>query len=216
MPTARVTLVLLPALLCDDELYSPQVTALADLAAPIVLTAAQADLAKSAQRILERAPARFALAGTSAGGNLALELLAAAPSRVVGLWLTGVNPGVHADPSGARRLSERVRAGEFDAVVEELTARCIHVSGPRAAEALATVRRMARRFGPELFLRWNDALIERPDRRGALSAFRAPTLSLWGRHNSFVSADRAATLATGMSAARLVVLEDSGHLPTLE
>src|SRR2546425_5722137 len=165
MPAAGVSLVLLPALLCDVELYSLQIAAIADLAEPLVLTAAEADLAKSAQRVLERAPARFALAGTSAGGNLALEVLAAAPARVIGLWLTGVNPGAHADPSGARRLSERVRVGEFDAVVEELAARCIHASGPRAAEALATVRRMAWRFGPEAFLRWNDALIARRDRR---------------------------------------------------
>ncbi|PYM79134.1 MAG: hypothetical protein DME09_21980 [Candidatus Rokuibacteriota bacterium] len=106
-----MSLVLLPALLCDVELYSLQIAAIADLAGPLVLTAAEADLAKFAQRVLERAPARFALAGTSAGGNLALEVLAAAPSRVIGLWLTGVNPGAHADPSGARRLSEGVRAG---------------------------------------------------------------------------------------------------------
>jgi hypothetical protein len=178
MPAARVPLVLLPALLCDDERYSLQVPALADVAAPLVLTAAEADLAESTQRVLKCAPACFALAGTSAGGNLALEVLAAAPSRVIGLWLTGVNPGSHADPRGAGRLSERVRAGEFDAVLE-LAARCIHTSGPRAAEALATVRRMARRFGPEAFLRWNGALIARHDRRDALGAFNAPTLLLW-------------------------------------
>jgi pimeloyl-ACP methyl ester carboxylesterase len=216
MPAARVPLVLLPAVLCDADLYNAQIAALADLAEPLVLTAAEADLAKSAQRVLERAPARFALAGTSAGGNLALEVLAAAPSRVIGLWLTGVNPGSHGDPTGARRRSERVRAGEFDVVVQELAARCIYASGPRATEALATVRRMARGFGPEAFLRWNDALIARPDRRGVLAAFRAVTLLLWGRHDAFVSAARAAALAVEIPAAQLVVLEDSGHFPTLE
>jgi len=81
-PAARGPLVLLPALLCDDDLYSLQIIMLADLAEPIVLTAAETDLPKSAQRVLKRAPARFALAGNFAGGNLALEVLAAAPSRV--------------------------------------------------------------------------------------------------------------------------------------
>jgi len=108
---ARVPLVLLPALLCDADRYRAQTDALGDVADARVIVATESSLARSAQVVLAQAPARFALAGTSAGGNLALEVLAAAPSRVIGLWLTGVNPGAHADPSGARRLSEGVRAG---------------------------------------------------------------------------------------------------------
>ncbi len=216
MPGARVPLVLVPALLCDDELYRAQIDTIGDLAEPTVLTAAEPDLTKSAQRVLERAPARFALAGTSAGANLALEVLAVAPARVVGLGLTGANAGSHADSAGARRLSERVRAGEFDAVVGELAARSIHAGGPRATEALAAVHRMARRFGPQRFLCWNEALFARRDRRDALNAVSVPTLLLWGRHDAFVGVDRAATLSSELSAARLVVLEESGHFPTLE
>jgi acetyl esterase/lipase len=56
---------------------------LSDLADPVVVTMADPDLARSAALVLERAPARFALVGTSAGGNLALEVLAAAPASQV-------------------------------------------------------------------------------------------------------------------------------------
>jgi pimeloyl-ACP methyl ester carboxylesterase len=213
---ARVPLVLLPALLCDAELYRAQVAAIADLAEPLVITVAEPSIEAAAAAVLSRAPERFALAGTSAGGNLALEVLATARSRVLGLWLTGVNPGASGDPAGTRRLSDRVRAGEFDKVVDELAARCIHAGGPRAAEALATLRGMAQRGGPAVFLRQNEAMLTRHDRSAVLDGLAVPTLLLWGRHDQFSSPERASAIASRLRSPQLEVLDDCGHLPTLE
>src|SRR5206468_497536 len=113
----RVPLVLLPALLCDGDLYRAQIDALGDIADARVIVASESSLAKSAQVVLAQAPPRFALGGTSAGGNLALEVLATAPERVVGFWLTGTNAAAHSDPAGARGLSERARGGEIARIV---------------------------------------------------------------------------------------------------
>ena len=206
-------LILLPALLCDAELYRAQVESLDD---PLVFPVAEGRVDEAAQAVLRQAPPRFALGGTSAGGNLALEIVAHAPGRVAGLWLVGSNPGVSADPEGARRQSERARAGEFEAVVDELTARAVHAAGPRGAEAAATFRRMAHRAGPERFVRQNEAMITRRDRWGALAGLRVPTLLLWGRYDQFSSVERAAEIAGRVASGRLIVLEDCGHLPTLE
>jgi len=215
-PPARLPLVLLPALLCDEDLYRAQIDAVADLAAPQVITVAEPSLEAAARLVLRRAPERFALAGTSAGGNLALEVIAAAPSRILGLWLTGVNPGVHGDPAGARRLGDLARAGGFEKVLDELAARCIHDAGARAATALATLRAMARRAGPDVFLRQSEAVITRRDRTGVLETLDVPTLLLWGRHDQFSPPDRAAAIAARLPSAHLEVLDDCGHLPTLE
>ena len=213
---ARVPLVLLPALLCDAELYRAQLDALGDIADARVIVASESSLARSAEVVLAQAPPRFALGGTSAGGNLALEVLATAPERVIGFWLTGANPGAHSDPVAARRLSERVRAGGFDGVLDELTARCIHAAGPRGPQALATLRAMARRAGPDVFLRQNEAVITRADRSGLLKSLAVPTLLLWGRHDEFLAPDRAHAIAAGAPHARVIVIDDCGHLPTLE
>jgi pimeloyl-ACP methyl ester carboxylesterase len=206
-------LLLLPAMLCDAELYREQTER---LRGALIFPVAETSLETSAQSILRQAPPRFALAGTSAGGNLALEILAQAPERVAGLWLMGSNPGLSADPASARRMNERVRGGEFEAVVDELGALAVHADGPRGAEAAATLRRMAHRTGPERFVRQNDAMITRHDRWGALDGLRAPTLLLWGRHDQFASVERAQEIASRVPAARLLVLDDCGHLPTLE
>ena len=208
-----LSFILLPAMLCDAELYRAQVESLGDA---LIFPVAETSLAEAARSVLRQAPSRFALAGTSAGGNLALEIVAHAPERVAGLWLMGANPGPSADPEGARRQSERVRAGEFDAVVDELAARMLHRDGPRSAEAEATFRRMAHRAGPEGFVRQNAAMITRRDRWHALDEVHVPTLLLWGRHDQFSSVERATAIAARVASARLIVLEDCGHLPTLE
>ena len=212
----NLPLVLLPALLCDAELYAAPLTTLTDVADPLVVTMAEADMARAAALVLERAPARFALVGTSAGGNLALEVLAAARARVAGLWLTGVNPGRHADPEGARVMQQRVRAGEFEAVLDVLAARCVHAAGARADEALGVLRAMARRAGPEVFLRQSEAVITRRDRWDVLTGLDVPTLLLWGREDAFANIETARAIAERVRDARLIVLDDCGHLPTLE
>jgi pimeloyl-ACP methyl ester carboxylesterase len=130
----------LPAPLCDAELYSAPLAAVGDLADPLVVTVAEPDLGRAAALVLERAPMRLALVGTSAGGNLALQVLAAGPHRIAGLWLTGVNPGPHADRDGARLMQERVRSGDFEAVLDMLAGRCVQAAGPRADEALGQNR----------------------------------------------------------------------------
>jgi pimeloyl-ACP methyl ester carboxylesterase len=214
--SAALPLVLLPALLCDDELYRAQIADLADVARPTVLSAPAASLAEGAHDVLRRAPERFALAGTSAGGNLALEVVATAPERVAGLWLMGCNAGAHPDPEGAGRFSARARAGQFDDVVEEMIALAVHAEGPRGREAADTLRRMARRFGAEAFARVNDSLRTRPARWDTLEALRGPTLLLWGRQDQFAGVERATAIAARVPSARLVVLEACGHLPTLE
>lgn len=86
-------LVLLPAVLCDEELYRPQAEALAGEASLATLVIAEAGMAESAAAVLREAPPQFVLAGTSYGANLALEVALTAPTRVVGLWLMGCNPG---------------------------------------------------------------------------------------------------------------------------
>jgi pimeloyl-ACP methyl ester carboxylesterase len=181
-----------------------------------VIVASESSLARSARVVLAQAPARFALAGTSAGGNLALEVLATAPERVIGFCLTGSNAPAHGDPAGARRLSERARAGEYERVVDELAAMCIHAAGPRGPEALATLRAMALRAGVEVFLRQNEAVITRADRSSVFKTLSVPTLFLWGRHDRFSPPERAQASAAGVPRARVVVVEDCGHLPTLE
>jgi len=209
-------LVLLPAMLCDEDLYRAQIAALGDLVESLPLVVAEAGMAESAAAVLRRAPARFVLAGTSYGASLALEVAVTAPTRVLGLWLMGCNPGPHGHPEAASRLGGRVEAGEFEAVVEELAQRSVYARGPNGPVAGAAFRRMARRLGPAVFLQQNATLLGRHDRRGNLAGINCPTLLIWGREDDFAEIAHGSLMASWMPRAKLVVLDDCGHLPPIE
>jgi pimeloyl-ACP methyl ester carboxylesterase len=212
----RLTMVFLPAMLCDEELYGPQIEGLRDLVTPVALTVAEPTMAEAANAVLRQAPPRFLLAGTSYGGSLALEVVAKAPSRVLGLWLMGCSPGPHSDPAAARRRNDRVQRGEFDAVVEDLAATITYEGGPHAVDAAGSFRRMAKRAGPTMFLRQNTSLLARPDRRADLARIICPTLLAWGQEDRFAAVEHGREMGARIPGARLVVLARCGHLPTLE
>jgi len=209
-------MVFLPPMLCNDELYRPQIEALRDVVDPMVLTVAETTMAASATAVLEEAPPSFLLVGTSYGGSLALEVVSRAPARVAGLWLMGCSPGPHNDPTAARLRNDRVQRGEFDAVVEELATTIVYEPGLHAIGAATGFRRMAKLAGPGVFLRQNTALLNRHDRRADVARISCPTLVVWGREDRLASVERGAEMGALIPVARFVVLDGCGHLPTLE
>jgi len=100
--------------------------------------------------------------------------------------------------------------------VDELARMCIHTAGPRGLAALATLRAMALRAGVETFLRQNESVIMRADRSVVFKTLRVPTLFLWGRHDRFSPPERAEAYAADVPGAHVAIVEDCGHLPTLE
>ena len=71
MAAARLPLLLLPGLVCDERVYAQVRSWLADVADPVVVDLTGADtMAALADNVLANAPERFALAGLSMGGLL--------------------------------------------------------------------------------------------------------------------------------------------------
>src|SRR5262249_7947107 len=89
------TLLLLPGLLCDEEIWRPQREALGgDYDIRLPRFAGFNRITAMAEHVLSRAPTQFALAGHSMGGRVALEIHRLAPERIGLLMLldTGVAP----------------------------------------------------------------------------------------------------------------------------
>src|SRR5215510_3293062 len=90
---------LLPGLLCDERLWAAQAKALARSARFHTPDLAPFDsIARMADAVLGQAPGRFALAGFSMGGWVALEVVARAPDRVSRLALLSTAPGALLPP----------------------------------------------------------------------------------------------------------------------
>lgn len=215
----RPTLVLLPGLLCDAALWRPQIGALGEEAEILVADLTAHDsMAAMARSVLAMAPPSFALAGLSMGGYVSFEIMRQAPERVTRLALldTAAIPDTPEQTEQRRAFIAMAETGDFKGVTSRLLPRFIHPSR-LADEALAqTIFEMARHVGRTAFIRQQRAIIARPDSRPGLSRITCPTLVLCGRQDELTPLDRAREIATDIPDARLVVIEECGHLATLE
>ncbi len=81
-------MVLIPGLMCDARVWSPQIAALSgDRTLHIPALGAHDTIEALAMTILANAPVRFALAGIGMGGSIALEIVRQSPFRVERLAL---------------------------------------------------------------------------------------------------------------------------------
>ena len=211
-------LVLIPGMMCDARLFAPQVGALSHARAILCAPLLGEAIAEIAAGVLAAAPPRFALAGLSMGGIVAMEVLRRAPERVTHLALMDTNARAESAEVAARREPqiEAVRAGRLEAVMREEMKPNYLAPGPGRGAILDEVMRMAAAQGASAFERQSRALQSRPDAREALRGWPGPALVLCGRHDALCPVFRHEEIAGLLPGAALVVIEEAGHLPTLE
>lgn len=212
-------LVLLPGMMCDARLFGPQIDAFSATCTLHLppLTGAETMTGLAAD-ILQHAPSRFALAGLSMGGIVAMEILALAPDRVTKIALMDTNPLAETPEMQSRRLPQiaRVLAGGLDAVMRDEMKPLYLAQTPHRAEILDLCMRMARALGPQTFASQSRALAARRDQTATLAAFKGPALVLMGEHDIPCPRPRHDLMHALMPQSRLVIINGAGHLPTLE
>jgi len=212
-------LVLLPGMMCDARLFAPQITALATDREVLVPGLTGADsIAALADTVLAAAPPRFALGGLSMGGIVAMEVIARAPERVAGLALMDTNPRAEMPEKQATRAPQiaKVEAGGLATVMRDEMKPSYLADGPRKPEILDLCMGMALDLGPEVFTAQSIALRDRPDYRDALARVTVPTLILCGRLDALCPVTRHEEIHRLVSGSTLEIIENAGHLPTLE
>ncbi|WP_299962911.1 alpha/beta fold hydrolase [uncultured Roseobacter sp.] len=212
-------LVLLPGLMCDARLFGPQIAELsADTAVTIAPVTQGERIEEIASGLLDQLPARFALAGAGLGGMVAMELMRRAPDRVRRLALIGTNPHAETPQAAAARepLIVAARSGRLREIMQDQII-------PRYAggleldpELAALMLDMAEVSGAEVFLRQSRVLQRRRDQQRTLCQCKVPALVLCGAQDALFPVERHSFMAELIPNAQLVVLDGSGHLPTLE
>lgn len=213
------TLFLLPGLLCDAGLWRLQIDALAPEVEIRVPGLAEDDtVGAMAERVLREAPDRFALAGLSMGGYVALEIMAQAPERVERLALidTSARPDTDEQRRRRRGLIQLADLGRFKGVTPRLLPLLVHANRLDDPAVTDTILGMAARIGKDGFIRQQRAILARRDFRPILETIDCPTLVGVGREDQLTPIDRAREIAAGIAGARLTVFEECGHLPPLE
>jgi pimeloyl-ACP methyl ester carboxylesterase len=217
-------LILIPGLLCDAAVWAPQAEALADLARIEVSDPGLIDsLGAMAEAILATAPPRFAVAGHSMGGRVALEVVRRAPERVEALALldTGASPlapGEAGDKetTGRWRLAGIAREQGMRAMAGDWLKIMLYPAHAGNQLLLETIYSMFERKTPETYEAQIRALLARPDARPLLPQISCPTLVLCGREDLWATPPQHQEMAARIPRSRLVVVAECGHMSTLE
>jgi pimeloyl-ACP methyl ester carboxylesterase len=213
------TLILIPGLACTARLFEPQISALSTDRNIVVADHRQDDsMAAIAQRLLRNAPDRFALAGLSMGGYVALEVMRQAPERVSRLALldTTARPDTPETRQNRERQIALAEAGRFEDIFTSLWPRLVHADRQSDKALQEIMFGMMRETGPEAFIRQQRAIMGRPDSRPLLPGTESPTLILVGEGDVITPPEVAREMADLVEWASLTVVPESGHSSTLE
>jgi len=217
-------LLLVPGLLCDDAIWASQAAALADIAlVRVANNGATGSLGALAESIIAHAPPRFALAGHSMGGRIALEVARRVPERLTALALldTGheaVPPGDAGEREAAGRyaLLAMARREGMRAMAQTWVQGMVYPPRLTDAELVEPILQMFERRTPDLFALQIKALLERPDATPVLATLQCPTLVLCGREDAWAPPSRHEAMARMIRHSTLEVIPDCGHMSPLE
>lgn len=211
---------LLPGMACDRRMWRAQ-TAYFGARAQVGELAGAATVAGLAGKLLDAAPDRFALAGLSMGGIVALEICRRAPERLAGLALLDTNPNAESGErrAGRERNLQRLREQgppALETILRELAP--VYLAESRLADQalLDCIVDMGVSLGHDSFVRQNLALRDRPDSVPSLARIRVPTLVLCGVEDRLCPVAFHELMAEAIPNARLKVLDDCGHLSSME
>lgn len=220
----KKSLLLVPGLLCDDAAWAAQVADLADIAAVRVANNGDSDsLGALAETIIAHAPPRFAVAGHSMGGRIALEVARRVPERLIGLALldTGYEP-LAQGPAGEREeagryaLLAKARSEGMRAMARTWVQGMVYVPRLNEAALIEPILDMFQRRSPDLFAMQIKALLDRPDAGPVLPTLMCPTLVLCGREDAWAPPARHAAMAKMIRHSTLEIIPDCGHMSLME
>jgi len=216
--TGSLPVLLLPGTVCDERLFAPMLEHLPGVDARVADMAGAGMTPDLARRILADAPERFALVGFSLGGIVALEMIAQAPDRVMGLALidsTG-RPDPAANAQVRRNAVAKARAGGMAQYITGSWANLVSPANHGDGTLQALIVAMAERAGVDVLASQSEVAIHRLDSRPRLAAIHVPTLVLAGADERICPLEAQSELASGISGARYFTIPKAGHFAPLE
>lgn len=222
----RIHLVFLPGMMCDERVFKKQIQHL-ETHEVISLSVAgfasgrsMQDYAHSVYRLLQnQSGTRVFLVGLSMGGIIAMQCMKDFASHIAGVVLMDTNPLAESVERKALRSPQiaRALAGELDSIlIEEMKPQYLAPANQQNDEILSLVLAMARDLGPAVFSNQSEALMGRPDYTDVLQSWTKSALILCGKHDSLCPVERHEMMHSMIQGSVLKVMDNAGHLPTLE
>lgn len=218
----RPQVLLLPGLLCDDWVWQAQADALTQLADVTIADFSDHDdlteMAQTSLALFEDPTTPIEVVGHSMGGRVALEIWRIAPRRVRSLVLLdtgvhGVRPG---EAENRQVLLDLSATRGMSALADEWLPPMVGADRRTDARLMDDLRAMVMRANPHQHRRQINALLTRPDATSLLATITVPTLVVVGRHDEWSPVAQHEQIAAAIAGARLEIVEDAGHMTTVE
>ena len=211
---------MIPGTLCDDMLFKYQTEGLKDLVdCHVASNSSASSLNKVAKNILANYSGSFSVMGLSYGGIIAFELLRQAPERINKLVLMNTN---YKEPSEQTRINQQrfigmAYLGQFKEITSEiLIDAMLHPKNAEKQELRETILNMALNVRIDGFFNQVKAQLGRPDSTKDLQNIKCPTLIITGREDNICPLKLHEEMAEAIPNSTLKVIEECGHLSTLE
>ncbi|HWD29932.1 MAG TPA: alpha/beta hydrolase [Rhizomicrobium sp.] len=217
-------LLLLPGMLCDAASWRAQTDALGgDFEIDVARFGDAGDIVTMARSVLAAAPERFALAGHSMGGRVALALYRMAPERVTHLGLFATDFRGHADAAAeageaARRdgMLARVAAVGLAEFARGWAKQVVSPSRLDDAALLEAIATMMARHTPVQLAAQTLAGLNRPDFADLVPRIGCPTLLIAGEDDALRPPAVHSEMAGMIGGSELLVLPRTGHMVAME
>lgn len=215
----RQSLLLLSGLLCDETIWADIPDRIADAADVRILSFRDfSSIADMAEYVLSLAPQRFALAGHSMGGRVALEIMRSDPQRVTRLALlnTAVHPVRDGEPQSRGHLLRVAYERGMAALAAEWLPPMMADAPARTARLLPRLSAMIERSTPHSYAGQINALLRRPDALSVLPTISVPTLLLSGSEDTWSPISQHEAMRRRIPHATLFEIPGAGHLSPIE
>lgn len=212
-------LLLLPGTLCNEKLWEHQISYLTDIASVTVGDLTQNNTIEGmASSVLEKAPERFALAGLSLGGMVAIEIMRQASERVTHLALLDTNPRPPTDAQieAWHKFIQMSKEGNFISITRDFLMPGLIRPANQETSLTQTVIDMAEEVGADAMERQMTALMCRPDAFEVLPAIQCPVSVMVGEEDSVCPVEMSEEINREIPNSKLIVIEDAGHLSSLD
>jgi pimeloyl-ACP methyl ester carboxylesterase len=218
------TLICAPGLMLDATAWQAQIAALSPQFSVQVIDYGVLDsLPAMADQLLKDAPPRFALAGHSMGGRVALEVMRIAPERVTHLAL--LDTGCHALPAGEAGENERtMRLGFLQlakdrgvaAMARAWVRNMVHPDRLADKALIDVITSMFARKPVEVYAAQIKALLDRPEALPLLAQIKCPALVLCGNEDGNSPPEANREMVSAIPGAQLQIVPHCGHMSLME
>ena len=217
--TISVTPIFIPGLILTLDVFAAQIDGLVHpAAAKTADTLGRDSITAMAEAALALADGPLVPVGISMGGYIAIEMARLAPQRLAGIAL--LNTQHRADPPERRKQREATidmaQSDRFRGVTIHLLKSFLSPAAMEDETLVARVIAMAEEVGRENFVLQQRAILGRRDQSDTLAALTVPALVLSGGLDALTPPQASRDMAELIPDAELVIMEDIGHLSTIE